>query len=696
MGRRFGGSSIPTGMDPVGGQPRRVPYRPVVLANEKDKDSSSTDDDEEKPHKDSSTLPAGLKLSSSPIPLDNDSKTDPEAIRKASQPLFSSSIPNSDGFNKLKPPTRSHSVSAPRNSGLVKPSSKLQRLGDTKSFESGLTAEKQENGVAQPVRNKSDPTGSNSTNDTGASEEEKKQTHPPRKSGLVKGSGLRMPQGTNLSPSPLLKTSSSSNGSDADDKTQSKLPQAPGSKPSSSDQLSSDNSESSGVPKPGFIKTKLAPPSGSKLAFFQKQPGKASSSPIPSPSSTNAPSLVSPPTESENQAIPPSPHSSKTSLLSSTESLETAKSPTIPPPKGFETAAPAPKPNIPPPLDIPGPTPPTADMLGSTSSISSTNSQAESTNAEILTPSPSSNRKYGRRTSPEGMSVDETASPRECKDTHLSSESLGEDDVATAKEAFATAREALRERNEVSQLVAGAEREGIAKQVAKPKDSSPLQSPSKGYVKRARSLSPKSSRRIRPMPPPAGVPNSSVTATNKTNEEDQKEKAKLPRSALRGAKHLRGNLHVTISPHSSTESFSSSNASLGKSAITSPQTTVVIRNEDGVIDGERRISQTERPKSMEALESHSFSQQAFPGDLNSGLVRHGSTRSERLDYSEVADFLKAGRLQELAQARRGNENSDSTPEVISMTVNYDNNSVVLVCVSFDVSFLHTLCNVFLY
>ena len=133
-------------MDPLGGQPRRVPYRPVVLATEKDKDSSSTDDDEEKLHKDS-----GMKLSSSPIPLDNDSsKTDPEAVRKASQPLFSSSIPNSDGFNKLKPPTRSHSVSTPRNSGLVKPSSKLQKLGETKSVESGQTAEKQENGVAQP------------------------------------------------------------------------------------------------------------------------------------------------------------------------------------------------------------------------------------------------------------------------------------------------------------------------------------------------------------------------------------------------------------------------------------------------------------------------------------------------------------------------------------------------------------------
>ena len=685
MGRRFGGSSIATGMDPLGGQQRRVPYRPVVLATEKDKDSSSTDDEEvEKPHKpsgDSTTIPADLKLSSSSVPsLDSDSsKTDLEAVRKASQPLLSSSIPNSDGFtNKLKPPTRSHSVSAPRNSGLVKPSSRLQKLGEIKSFESGQTIERQENGVAQPVRNKSDPISSTSTSDTGATDEERKQAHASRKpSGLVKGSGLRMPQSPNLSPSPLLKASSPSNGGDTDSKghNQSKLPHAPGSKlpkPPSSDQSSSENNEGSAVPKPGFIKTKLAPPSGSKLTLFQKQSGKTTPgpSPIPSPSSSNAPSLVSPPTELDNQAIPPSPHSSKTSLLSSTESLETAKSPTIPPPKGFETSAPAAKSNIPPPLSIPpGPAPQTADMLGSTSSISSTNSQAESTNAEILTPSPSSGRKYGRRTSPEGMSVDETASPRECKDTHLSSESLGEDDVATAKEAFATAREAaLREHNQMSQLITGAERGGTnsqQQQVAKPKDNSPLQSPSKGYVKRARSLSPKSSRRIRPMPPPAGVPDSSVTATNKNNEEDQKEKAKVPRSALRGAKLLRGNLHVTISPHSSTESFSSSNASLSKSAITSPQTVVVIRNEEGGIEGgERRISQTERPKSMEALESHSFSQQAFPGDLNSGLVRHGSTRSERLDYSEVADFLKAGRLQELAQARRGNDKSDSTPEVI--------------------------------
>ena len=126
--------------------------------------------------------------------------------------MLSSSIPNSDGFtNKLKPPTRSHSVSAPRNSGLVKPSSRLQKLGEIKSFESGQTIERQENGVAQPVRNKSDPISSTSTSDTGATDEERKQAHASRKpSGLVKGSGLRMPQSPNLSPSPLLKASSPS------------------------------------------------------------------------------------------------------------------------------------------------------------------------------------------------------------------------------------------------------------------------------------------------------------------------------------------------------------------------------------------------------------------------------------------------------------------------------------------------------
>lgn len=276
------------------------------------------------------------------------------------------------------------------------------------------------------------------------------------------------------------------------------------------------------------------------------------------------------------------------------------------------------------------------------------------------------------------MSVDETASPRDIKDAHLSSGSLGEDDVATAKEAFTTAQEAMRERNHMTPLMAGAERGGLNRfvqqqAVAPPRGdsvASPPRSPAKEHIKRAHSLSPKSSRRIHHAPPP-GVTyagGSSESPAGKAIEVDHQEKGKPVRSALRGSKSSRGELHVTISPHSSEESFSSSNNSLSKVAAGQTVNTPVERRSGGGGGGkegpsERRISQTERPKSMEALESHKFSQHAFPGDLHSGLDRHGSTRSDQLDYSEVAAFLKSGRLQELAQVRRGQDKSDSTPEV---------------------------------
>lgn len=739
MGRRFGGSTIPTGMDPLGGQQRRVPYRPIVVAAEKDKDGSSTDDEDaekEKSHKmerDSNSLPAphsGLKLPSTstssspaqsplPSPSEINSKTEVEPVRQSSQPSLSShpSANGKDSLSRLKPSGRSNSLSGLR-SGLAQPQSRLQKMGESKSFStSGETKSTPaggqdsdtasvKNNTPEPS-NKVVPSASNST-----SEEEHKQTSTPglkKPSGLTKmaGTGLRQPQSSSISPSPLLKTASPSVDSDEKSRGVSRLPSSKlhqplsssGTKLPSSDQSNSDVSEGSAVPKPGFVKTKLAPPSGSKLSFSLKQPNKTTS-PLPSPSTSNTPSLTSPPSELDSNSLSRSPHSSKTSLLSSSESLEGVKSPTIPPPKGFEKAAPQNgKSNIPPPLNISGTVPPTpADTLGSTSSISSTNSQSESNTAEVLTPSPSSGRKYCRRTSPEGMSVDETASPRECKDTHLSS---GDDDMMVTKEAFASGKEALSEHGHITQIMTIAESRGrntsIKQQpvVVTPSDKSmtmsPSQSPSKGgYVKRARSLSPKSSHRIRPILPPEGV--STYTGDTAADKSSDEEKPKLPRSALRTGKLPRGNFHVTISPHSSNESFSSSNASLTKLPAVSPLINVPVRrNEDSRKENtpERRVSQTERPKSMEALESHLFSQQAFPGDLhsNSALVRHGSTRSERLDYSEVADFLKPGRLQELAQARRENEKSDSTPEVSIICCNV---VAVLAC-CFTLLLLLILC-----
>lgn len=264
--------------------------------------------------------------------------------------------------------------------------------------------------------------------------------------------------------------------------------------------------------------------------------------------------------------------------------------------------------------------------------------------------------------------MDETASPRDSKVAHLSPESLGEDDVATAKEAFATAREALRERNQLAQLIAEASRESadLTQQHVGAPQSSPHANSAKGQIKRARSLSPKSSRRIHHVIPPAGATSAVEPPAGKAGKQDDKEKGKPARSALRGAKPSRGDLHVTISPHSSEESFSSSDTSLSKVA---PGSSGPLERREGGVEGqpERRISQSERPKSMEELESHKFSLQAFPGDLHSGLlVRHGSTRSEQLDYSEVASFLKPGRLQKLAQVRREQDGSDSTPEVRDM------------------------------
>lgn len=733
----------------MGGQQRRVPYRPLVIVD-KNRDGFSSDEEkgEEKSRPSLASAPSsglspietapvsglqpphnGLKIPlpssspssplSSPTTEGGSNKLNQEPLKQGTPPPPSiAPVGGKDTGNRLKAPGRSSlpGPSAPRStpvltetSGLAQPTSRLHKMVDNTPSSSssaaggggsripstagkgdaGTTSTATQPSIPQPrARSSSDTSAKTSpvhSSESAGEEDQKSALQTPRKaSGLAKpGTGMRLPQAASHNPSPLLKTSAPTTETEDKGRGPSKLQQltqvsgsklAPrsGSKqaPSSSDQSTGDAGEGTAVPKLPLSKSKLTHPPGSKLGLFKQPARLTSSSPTPSPVSSNAPSQVSTPTEQENI---PSPCNSKTSLLSSNESLEAVKFP--PPPKGFEEPhSDAAKPNIPLPLNITGtvdpPTtaPPTTiqpDTLSSTSSISSTNSQSESTTAEIHTPSPLGGRKYCRRTSPEGMSVDETASPRDSKEAHLSSESLGEEDAATAKEAFATAREALRERNQLAQFMAGVRREptDLAQQqvaVTQQGDSlvNPHASPAKD-LKRARSLSPKSSHRIYRVPLLAGATSATEPSSGKDDKEGHKEKVKPARSALRGTKSSRGDLHVTISPHSSEESFSSSDNSLSKG------TSVPIERRAGGVEGqsERRISQTERPKSMEELESHKFSQQAFPGDLHGLLARHGSTRSDQLDYSEVASFLMPGRLQKLAQARREQDGNDSTPEV---------------------------------
>ncbi len=300
----------------------------------------------------------------------------------------------------------------------------------------------------------------------------------------------------------------------------------------------------------------------------------------------------------------------------------------------------------PPPLDIitttPETTPSKADNRSSGSSIgsfsSSINSQSELSNLETQTPSPLGYRKGIRRTSPEGMSVDETGSPRDLnKLSDLSNES----------------------KEEVFSLMGNGE--------DFPRDKENLLAIETGLsskLKRAQSLSPKSSRRILPLQPQSVmVTMVTETAGGSGGSLDHIGKnggivsMKPTRSSLRtprqpGDLKTGINKHVTISPHSSVESFTSSDNSLVHINAT-------------MDDKQNRFqlhSRNERPKSLEDLESHTFSMGGFPGDLHphilaTNLVRRGSTRSEKLDYSDESSFLQ----QHLSEDSSG---KNSTPEVI--------------------------------
>lgn len=306
------------------------------------------------------------------------------------------------------------------------------------------------------------------------------------------------------------------------------------------------------------------------------------------------------------------------------------------------------KTTVPPPLDI-APTidttaPSKADNRSSGSSIgsfsSSLNSQSESSILDIQTPSPTGSRKYVRRTSPEGMSVDETASPRDMnKLSDLSNEESKE---------------------EVFSLMSSGE------DLQKDKDNLiAVEAGMSSKVKRAQSLSPKASRRILPMQGQAVMPTRSpVVNTGKTSSRgsyDNVHNNTKPRSVLRTPRqpgdHLRtGGKHVTISPHSSVESFSSSDNSL-------------IHLNSSMEEKHERIpkrpSQSERPKSLEDIEAHQFSIAGYPGDLHphllsNNLARRGSTRSEKLDYSD--ESLMREKLMDEARGK------NATPEVVSTSM----------------------------
>ena len=328
------------------------------------------------------------------------------------------------------------------------------------------------------------------------------------------------------------------------------------------------------------------------------------------------------------------------------------------------------KPNIPSPLVIDvtsiNSTPAATDTCSSSGSISSisigsANSQSDSSLVDVQAPSPFGTRKYGQRTSPEGMSVDETSSPQE-QDRKLSD--LSQDhEIEKNKEALAFS--SVKMNGKSSDLLMTSEVPSISGT-----------SPSKEHIKRARSLSPKSSHRVNQVPG-GGMPAVKASSGNllpspehqivvgtASSEDNVTKNTKPMRSSLRsprGSSSLSKatGKKVTISPHSSMDSFGSSENSL-------------VQSQEKVV--ERRTSQSERPKSMEELETHSFALNTYASELDphsSALTRHGSTRStrsERLDYSEVATFLKPG-LQEIAQSRKEKQQQDdSTPEVNKVLV----------------------------
>ena len=220
-------------------------------------------------------------------------------------------------------------------------------------------------------------------------------------------------------------------------------------------------------------------------------------------------------------------------------------------------------------------TPPKIDQRSSNSSIGSATSDISSTGVAGGTETPSPfERKYVRRTSPEGMSVDETLSP---------SDSGGLDDGKGR--GFSSPN-----KENVSQV---------------PPNMLPS-TESTQILQRAHSLSPKATRRIfNNSSSPSHLISGQSAASNEVAKQPKRSilsRKQGDNSALSADKHVR-----PVGHSSSAESFSSSEVSLGQ--VTSGESLTRLPSQappPSVMIGERRISNTDRPRSLEDIEKHTF------------------------------------------------------------------------------------------
>ena len=220
-------------------------------------------------------------------------------------------------------------------------------------------------------------------------------------------------------------------------------------------------------------------------------------------------------------------------------------------------------------------TPPKIDQRSSNSSIGSATSDTSSNGLAGGTETPSPfERKYVRRTSPEGMSVDETLSP---------SDSGGLDDGKGR--GFSSPN-----KENVSQVPPNMLPGTEATQI----------------LQRAHSLSPKASRRIfNNSSSPSHVISDQSAASGEVAKQPKRSilsRKQGDNSALSADKHVR-----PVGHSSSTESFSSSEVSLGQ--VTSGESLTRLPSQappPSVMIGERRISNTDRPRSLEDIEKHTF------------------------------------------------------------------------------------------
>ena len=695
--RRTAGSTIPTGIDPLGGPSRRVQYRQVNIPAAGDSKLSP--------------------LSTSPSPL---SPHDPFTTGQSTEPTVSTGIsrptglqaPKSSGMLRppgitagLKSPTYDKSLhgsteSVKSDDGITTASAssiaelnkeaKLGRSNSTISspnsrlkFSSsgGRSTPTLESGLARPSRLQrtvlSKPEGDKTT----VQQNDNKSPLLKKRSNTDSTTSLPSPDKSttisiNDSPEVTVASTTSTGSSVIGEKREQKrsfsasglmkptqytsklTPPATNDSSklsnteSNNDTTTSNNSTNSEIKAPSGSKlqrlTQLPPPGASKLKGpstqgtasktepasavtattknQESQPAKDQEAPKP-PSTTSKLALLTRKTTPQSTqlrkgSVPTkaSPQPSSLAALTSTENrpepLHSNKQDHVKPsPLNINVENTPPQPPaidrapIDPPTHINDPATAnetqggTNDPRSSSSSIgsfnSSNSSHSESSITETMTPSPFGGRKYVRRTSPEGMSVEETSSPRDDKLSDLSNE------LEKSKEVFSPQEQLIED--------------------------------AKSLVKRAHSLSPKVSRRIFPT---GNLPSPLSDSTCIPGSEENITNAKPKRSSLRTSRqpgHVSSDKHVKISPHSSVDSFSSSDNSIGQ---------VSGGGGTPVKVPEKRISQTERPKSLEDLEVH-----VFPGE---NLIRRGSTRSEKLDYSDVETFLDTG-LTERA--------GSSTPEV---------------------------------